>query len=121
MPARFKIDENLPDEIAELLKGRGFDAVTVADQAWSGLADNLLWNRIQQEGRWIVTADKEFGDVRRYPPGAHAGVLLLRSREEGLDDYLSLATVAVDRIDFDDEAGAVVVVTDRGVRVRRTL
>ncbi len=119
MPARFKVDENLPNEIAELLDGRGFDAVTVADQAWSGLPDDLLWHRIQQEDRWIVTADKEFGDVRRYSPGSHAGVLLLRSREEGLDDYLSLATTAADCIDFDDAAGAVVVVTDRGVRIRR--
>jgi predicted nuclease of predicted toxin-antitoxin system len=119
MPARFKVDENLPAEIAELLNSRGHDAVTVADQGWSGLPDNLLGRRIQQEDRWIVTADKGFGDVRHHPPGSHAGVLLLRSAEEGLDDYLRLATEAVGRVDFDDAAGAVVVVTNRGVRIRK--
>src|SRR5712692_445797 len=106
MPARFKVDENLPAEIAEFLNNRGYDAVTVADQGWSGLPDDLLRRRIHREVRWIVTADKAFGDVRHYPPGSHAGVLLLRSAEEGLDDYLRLATDAVDRVDFDDAAGA---------------
>lgn len=119
MPARFKVDENLPDDVAELLNGRGYDALTVVDQGWKGLPDDHLWHRIRQEDRWIVTADKEFGDVRRYPPGTHAGVLLLRSLEEGLDEYLRLATAAADHINFDDAAGAIVVAADRGVRVRR--
>ena len=118
MPARFKVDENLPDEIAKLLNSRGHDAVTVVDQGWSGLPDNEIWRRIQQEARWLVTADKEFGDIRRFPPGCHAGVLLLRSREEGLNDYMGLATEAIDQLDFDDASGSVVVVTDRRVRVR---
>lgn len=73
MAARFKIDENLPDEIAELLRSRGYDAVTVADHGWCGLPDDLLWSRLQQEDRWIVTADKEFADIRRYPPGIIPG------------------------------------------------
>jgi predicted nuclease of predicted toxin-antitoxin system len=79
MPARFKVDENLPHEIADLLNSRGHDAVTVADQGWSGLPDDVLWRRIQTEARWLATADKEFGDIRRYPSGSHAGVVLLRA------------------------------------------
>lgn len=90
MPLRIKVDENLPTEIAELLNAHGHDAVTVADQGWSGLPDDLLWRRLQSEGRALVTADKEFGDVRLYPPGTHAGIILLRARQEGLDSYLDL-------------------------------
>jgi hypothetical protein len=32
----FKIDENLPIEVRELLRVRGFDAVTVSDQSLGG-------------------------------------------------------------------------------------
>ena len=83
------------------------------------MADDDLWERIQAEGRWLVTADKEFADLRLFPPGTHAGVVLLRSAEEGLDDYLRLATTAVQRLDLDKIPGAVVVVNKRGVRIRR--
>jgi predicted nuclease of predicted toxin-antitoxin system len=117
--ARLKVDENLPREIADLLNAHGYDAVTLLDQGWSGVADDDLWERIQAEGRWLVTADKEFADLRLFPPGTHAGVVLLRSDEEGLDDYLRLAGAAVERFELDEIAGAVVVVNKRGVRIRR--
>ena len=117
--AGLKIDENLPREIAGLMNASGHDAVTVADQGWCGLADDELWRRTQAEGRWLVTADKEFADLRRYPSGAHAGVILLRSNEEGLDDYVRLGVMAIERLDFDETSGAVVVIANSGVRIRR--
>jgi predicted nuclease of predicted toxin-antitoxin system len=113
------VDENLPDEIAELLNDRGHDAVTVADQGWEGLADGELWRRIQAEGRWIVTADKEFADLRHRSAGTHAGVILMRADQEGLDQYLLLARMVVDSVNLEEITGAVIVVTTRGVRVRR--
>ena len=119
MVARLKVDENLPREIAELLNTHGYDAVTVLDQGWSGMADDDLWQRVQAEKRWLVTADKEFADLRLYPPGTHAGVILMRSDEGGLEDYLQLSGTAIERLDLDEIAGAVVVVSKRGVRIRR--
>jgi hypothetical protein len=83
------------------------------------LPDSELWRRIQVEGRWLVTADKELADVRRSPPGSHAGIILLRAAREGLDEYLQLAETAVQRVNLEQAAGAVIVVTDRGVRIRR--
>jgi predicted nuclease of predicted toxin-antitoxin system len=117
--ARVKVDENLLTGIGELLKNRGLDAVTVVAQGWHGLADEDLWERVQAEGRWLVTSDKGFGDLRLYPPGTHAGVILLRSAEESLGDYLQLAAMALERVKLDEIAGAVIVVTRRGVHIRR--
>jgi hypothetical protein len=65
-----------------------------------------------------VTADKGFADLRQYPPGSHAGVILLRSQEESRRVYLELVTIALERLNLDELAGAVVV-TYRGVRIRR--
>ena len=118
MPARLKVDENLPAEIADLLNQHGQDAVTVVDQGWRGVADSELWLRIQAEGRWLVTADKEFGDLRRYPPGSHCGVVLLRSAQEGRDEYLRLARNALAGAKLDQLVGAVIVVTPQGLLIR---
>jgi predicted nuclease of predicted toxin-antitoxin system len=114
-----KVDENLPDQLADLLVELGHDAVTVTDQGWRGIADLDLWRGVQAERRWLVTADKEFGDIRRYPAGSHAGVILLRLAEQSRVDYLRLVKAAVASLDLDNLAGAIVVVTDRGVRIRR--
>lgn len=119
MPVRLKVDENLPDDVAEVLTTNGHDALTVQAQGWRGFADDALWLGVQSEGRWLVTADKEFADLRRFPPGTHAGVILLRPAEESRREYARLAQATIDGVNLDDIAGAVVVVTDRGVRTRR--
>ena len=75
--------------------------------------------RVQAEGRWLVTADKEFADLRRFPPGSHAGLILLRSSEESRADYLRLTGTVLQSVNLDEIGGAVVVVSQRGVRVRR--
>jgi predicted nuclease of predicted toxin-antitoxin system len=117
--ARFKVDEDLPREIADLLIARGHDAMTVVGQGWQGAPDHVLWLRVQDEHRWLVTADKGFADLRLHPPGSHAGVILLRSQEESRRAYLELAAIALQHLQLDKLAGAVAVVTYRGVRVRR--
>ena len=119
MIARVKIDEDLPRQIADLVADQGYDAATVVGQGWQGASDDELWPRVQDERRWLITADKGFADLRLHPPGSHAGVILLRAAEESRRAYLELAAIALDRLNLDDLAGAVVVVTYRGVRIRR--
>lgn len=40
--ARFKIDEDLPAEIAQMLRAAGHDAATVAEQRMVGTPDDRL-------------------------------------------------------------------------------
>jgi predicted nuclease of predicted toxin-antitoxin system len=117
--SRIKIDEDLPGQIAGLLAARGHDARTVVGQGWQGTPDEILWRRVQGEGRWLITADKGFADLRLHPPGSHFGLILLRPSEESRRAYLELIKAALEQMDFNDAAGSVVVVTDRGIRTRR--
>jgi predicted nuclease of predicted toxin-antitoxin system len=117
--ARVKIDEDLPRQVADLVADQGYDAATVVGQGWQGVSDDELWPRVQDEERWLITADKGFADLRLHPPGSHTGVILLRAAEESRRAYLELAAIALDRLKLDDLAGAVVIVTYRSVRIRR--
>jgi predicted nuclease of predicted toxin-antitoxin system len=117
--AQVKIDEDLLRQIADLVAARGYDAATVMGQGWQGVSDEELWPRVQNEGRWLITADKGFADLRLHPAGSHAGVILLRAPEESRRAYLEFAAIALDRLKLDELGGAVVVVTYRGVRIRR--
>lgn len=119
MGVGLKVDENLPKEIALLLSSHGHDALTTGDQGWQGIADDELWGRVQTESRWLVTADKEFANLRRYPPGTHAGLILLRSSEESRANYLQLAGTVLQAVKLDEIGGAVFVASRRGIRVRR--
>ena len=64
---RFKVDENLPVEVAEMLRQVGHDAATVLEQHLGGSDDAQLAALCQLESRIFVTLDMDFSDIRSYP------------------------------------------------------
>ena len=65
---RFKIDENLPVEFADLFEENGYNALTVLQQHLCGEADTSIAQICQREKRALVTLDTDFADIRSYPP-----------------------------------------------------
>ena len=118
MPPLVKIDEDLTEDVAAIVIEAGYAATTVHSQGWSGLLDEGLWPRVQAEGRWLVTADKGFGDIRTYVPGTYVGVVLLQADEESRRNYLELASATVRSLRLEEFPGCPVVVTPRGIRIR---
>jgi len=75
---KFKIDENLPVEIADILKSVNYDAVTVIDQGLTSASDNTIINVCLKEERVLVTLDLDFADVCIYPLKQYAGIMVIR-------------------------------------------
>ena len=64
--AKLKVDENMPNEAAELLASAGHDVVTVWDEQLEGEPDPNVASACQREWRAIVTLDLHFADIRTY-------------------------------------------------------
>jgi predicted nuclease of predicted toxin-antitoxin system len=116
---RTKLDEDLPSAAAIVLAKAGHDVARVRDQGMGGWKDPPLWKAIQDEDRFLVTGDKGFGDIRLYPPGKHAGVLVLRPEQDGIGPLLNLLNTVLGKVRLDDLAKTVTVATPRGIRCRR--
>jgi predicted nuclease of predicted toxin-antitoxin system len=116
---QIKVDEDLPNLVIQLLRDKGYAATGAVEQGMGGWKDPELWQAVQAEGRFLITADKGFADTRLYPPGAHAGVLLLRPDEDGIRPMLTLLQSVLSSFSLDALAGTVTVVTPRGIRIRR--
>jgi predicted nuclease of predicted toxin-antitoxin system len=119
MALAVKVDEDLPRASVQLLSEHGYEAVGVIDQQMGGWKDPDLWKAVQAENRFLVTADKGFADLRIYPPGKHAGILLLRPDEDGIRPIIELLSKVLASCQLDDLVGSVTVVTPRGIRTRK--
>ena len=67
----------------------------------------------------LVTFDVGFGNLRAYPPGTHNGIVLLRLADQRPDATLDVLRRFLIGHALDDLAGALIVVSDDRVRIRR--
>ena len=116
-----KVDEDLPRAVVRMLRDNGYQALSVVEQGMGGYKDPVLWQAVQAEQRYLVTADKGFADIRGYTPGAHAGVLLLRPDQDGIGPTIELLEMVLEDYSLESLAGTTAVVTPRGIRVRRAV
>lgn len=75
---RLKLDENLPESASPRLAELGFDVDTVLAERLGGHSDADVWAAAQTERRFLITQDLDFSDIRKFAPGTHEGILIVR-------------------------------------------
>ncbi len=116
---KIKLDENLPVSLVAFLNEVGHDADSVRAEGLTGQPDEPVWEAAQKDERFFITQDLDFSDLRRFAPGMHYGVLLIRLHNptrQLLDERI--------RTLFQTEAvetwsRCFVVATDLKIRIRR--
>jgi predicted nuclease of predicted toxin-antitoxin system len=115
---KFKIDENLPGEIVDLLVAAGHDAVSVWQQGLSGATDTQVASVCLAEGRVLVTLDVDFADPRAYPPAGLPGIVVLRLRSQSRNHVVESVRRIVTHLTREATAGRLWIVSEHQIRIR---
>lgn len=101
---RVKLDENLGERGARILRSAGHDLATVAEQGMAGAQDRELINVCQSEGRCLVTLDRDFSNPFIFPPDRYSGIAVLKvaddARTEAVFQALQVLAVALNQADI---------------------
>lgn len=97
---RIKVDENIGAVGIRRLREGGHDVATVYDQGLSGCADDRLFEICVAETRTLITLDRDFGHITRFPPEKAAGIVILEPGgsaslqllHDRLNDFLAIAS-----------------------------
>lgn len=117
---RVLLDNNLSPRLVGLLAGRGWDVAHVAALGLRDAPDAEVLDAARRDGRVLVSADTDFGQLLARTAATAPSVVLVRRvvgrRVEALADVLlaNLPPLADDLA-----AGSVVALHDDSVRVRR--
>jgi predicted nuclease of predicted toxin-antitoxin system len=115
---KFKLDENLPVSATSVLAAAGHDVDTVPGEQLTGRPDQDVVAASAAAQRVLISLDVGLGDIRAYPPGSHAGIVILRLADQSaatvskaIGDLASLA-------EPENLAGAVAVLQRGLLRIR---
>ncbi len=115
---RFKVDENLPVEVAELLTMAAHDAVTVMAQRLQGKADTTIVDACRREGRVLVTLDRDFTNAQAYPPNQLPGLVVLCPHRQDKNRVLKLVQRALPLLSQEAVEHRLWIVEETRVRIR---
>jgi predicted nuclease of predicted toxin-antitoxin system len=116
---RIKLDENIPASLILPLEKLGHEVDSVPMEGLAGEPDNVVWNAVTAENRFFITQDLDFSDVRKYRPGSHEGILVVRLRQPGRTALSDRITAVFRSEDAPSMARCFVVLTERKIRIRR--
>lgn len=115
---KIKLDENLPYDLGEFLRLHGHDVDDVVSEGLGGEADPIVQAASTGEERILFTFDLDFADVRDYPVGTHAGIVVFRVA----DQRWQTLKASVENLLRDDIlgriSGGLAIVDETRIRVR---
>lgn len=115
---KFKVDENLPIDVAKRLNQAGHDSLTVLQQQLGGAKDNKLARVCKAEERIIITLDLDFADIRAYPPHKFAGFIVLRLKQQDRPHVMQIIEGLVKALEKDNPEQKLWIVDERRIRIR---
>jgi predicted nuclease of predicted toxin-antitoxin system len=116
---KVKLDENLPRSAREVLVAVGHDVDSVAEEDLTGAPDAEVVRAATDSGRLLISLDRGLGDIRRYPPGGHAGILVLRVSDQSAGSVRAALAAVLASHDLETLSGANAVAQRGLLRVRR--
>ena len=117
---KFLIDNNLSPLLADALKAAGHDAVHVRDLGMQAAPDETVLERAHAGEQVLISADTDFGGLLSRSRASSPSVILIRrlaGRRAAEQATIILANL--DQVTGDLAAGAMVVIHEDMLRVRR--
>lgn len=117
---KFLVDQNRSPRLAEVLRRSGHDAIHALEIGLEHAEDDELLAFARAQGRVIISGDTDFAALLALTDETSPSVILFRSRHfRRAVDQASVILEHLAEIAEDLLAGAVVVITDDRMRVRR--
>jgi predicted nuclease of predicted toxin-antitoxin system len=115
---RFKIDENLPIELIDILKSAGYAGMTSFEQELNGKPDSKVINKCREERYILVSLDLDFADIRLYPPEKYAGLIIIRVKNQDRYNVIETFKKIIPNLKHENIKGTLWIVDENRIRIR---
>lgn len=114
------VNENLFEPIIDYLRSLGNDVLSIRDSDLSGISDDEVYEKACKENMVIITMDKDFTRIFRFPPEKWGGIVVAKIYKRSVDETLTIFRKYYQSIKEEDIKGNLVIITPEGVRIKRS-
>ncbi|MBI4309080.1 MAG: DUF5615 family PIN-like protein [Candidatus Omnitrophica bacterium] len=114
----FLIDADCPRSISFILREAGHTVVDIRDLD-PATSDDAIYDLVRKDSMILITRDKDFSNILRYPVPAHCGIILLRVHLLSVNDILNLVRYLLTKIPAEELLGCLTVVRKERIRIHK--
>jgi predicted nuclease of predicted toxin-antitoxin system len=117
---KFVIDEDMPRSTGRILKQQGYEVKDIRDYGLRGAEDEEIYEFAQREQALILTGDRGFGNILRFPVGKHFGIVVAHFPNEMPTTEINRDLI--ERFEYlseDDFRGNLIIIEPGKIRIRR--
>ena len=111
-------DENVFEPIIEFLQEEGHEVINVRKSNLSGSSDDTIYKLAVDKKMIIVTMDKDFSRMLRFPPEKCGGIIVVKLYKMTVDKATKICKQYFRTIDLTKIAHKLVIITPEGVKLR---
>ena len=117
---KFVIDEDMPRSTGMILKEHGYDVKDVRDYGLRGAEDEEIYEFAQRDEAVILTGDRGFGNILRFPLGGHFGIVVAHfSNDMSTMEINRQLLEKFENLSGDDFNGNIIIIEPSKIRIRR--
>ena len=111
-------NENVFEPIIEFLENEGHEIINVRTNGLSGSTDDRIFNLAVSKNLVIVTMDKDFSRMIRFPPDKCGGIIVIKLYRMTIDSVTQLFKRYFKSLDLNKIQHKLVIITPEGIRIR---
>ncbi|MCC7201432.1 MAG: DUF5615 family PIN-like protein [Nitrospirae bacterium] len=115
---KFLADENIFPKITAHLRDKGHDVKSLQEEGIFKSIDDEVMRMAKEEDRTVITFDKHFGNILKYPPGKTSGIIHIRIHPPLLEYILPSLDLLLNQYKSPSFSGKLIILERNGYRIR---
>jgi predicted nuclease of predicted toxin-antitoxin system len=112
-------DENLYEPIINYIRNFTNDIISIRSSGLSGITDDEVYHLACLEKRVIITMDKDFSRVFRFPAERCGGIIVVKIYKRTVKETLEIFKKFYITLKEEDIIANLVIITPEGIRIKR--
>lgn len=102
----------------EFLKSEGHNVINIRKTPLAGATDDKIYEKAVKDKRVIITMDKDFSRIVRFPPEKCGGIIVVKLYRMTVDETTEIFKRRFKSLDEEKVKGRLVTITREGIRIR---
>lgn len=116
---RIFANENVFEPMIEWLKQNGHEVISVRNTEYSGVTDDDIYAKAVKDKLVILTMDKDFSRIIRFPPKACGGIIVVKIYRVSVDKTTELFAKYFGALSEEKIRDNLVIIMPNGVRIHK--